>query len=412
METRIVEALRETPAGREAEAILRACVHCGFCTAACPTYRLLGNELDSPRGRIYLIKQLLEGAPAGPATRLHLDRCLTCRSCETACPSGVHYSRLLETGRRLALQHAPRAWPARLARAAARRLLGRPRALASAMALLRPLRPLLPPGLRRRLPARPPRFAPPRHDRRVVMVGGCVQPALAPEIDAAAVRVLDAVGISVVSVPGCCGALHLHLDDEDAARRHARAVIDACLPHLEAGAEAVVMSASGCSVMLKDYAHLLAGDSRYAEAARRVADLARDLSEIVHGEADRLPAVPGATAVAFHAPCTLQHGQRLGDNVETILRRLGHELHPVREAHLCCGSAGAWSLFHPRLSRRLRQRKLKGLTAENPALIATANIGCLMHLRAASPVPVVHWVELAADALATRQPDPSCYPVR
>ena len=403
METRIVEALRETADGREAEAILRACVHCGFCTAACPTYRLLGNELDGPRGRIYLIKQLLEGAPAGPATRLHLDRCLTCRSCETACPSGVDYHRLLAIGRRYLLRQAPHPWPQRLLRAAIRRALGRPSALRRTLALLSPLRPLLPRPWRRRLPEKRHHRWPaarPR-PRRVALVTGCVQPALAPGIDAAAARLLDALDMEAIPVAGCCGALALHLDDEDGARAAARRTIAACEKALDAGAEAVVSSASGCAVMLKDYARLLAGDGAWARRARRVADAARDLSEVIHAERRHLAPAARPRRIAFQAPCTLQHGQRLDGMVEAILEQLGHELVPVAAPHLCCGSAGAWSVLHPRLAADLRRQKLDTLLAAGPEQIVTANVGCLHHLRAASPVPVVHWVELAAAGMTS-----------
>ncbi|MFO1399677.1 MAG: glycolate oxidase subunit GlcF [Steroidobacteraceae bacterium] len=404
METHLAAFLRDTPAGREAEAILRRCVHCGFCTATCPTYQLTGDELDGPRGRIYLIKQLLETGTAGAPTRRHLDRCLQCRSCETTCPSGVEYGRLLDIAQGVLAERAPRQGGARLARTALRAFLSRPRIFGAALAAGRLLRPLLPRGLRARVPeqraagVRPP----PRHPRQVLLLEGCVQPSLLPGINAATVRVLDRIGIGVQAVParagaGCCGALRQHLDDAAGARAAARRNIDAWWPAIEAGAEAIVITASGCGVQVKNYGRLLADDARYAERAARVAALARDVSEVVVAERAALEArlreAPHAR-VAFQAPCTLQHGQRIRGVVESLLAAAGFELVPVPDGHLCCGSAGAYSLLQPELSTALRTARLAALHSGAPQVIASANVGCIAHLQAGSDTPVRHWVEL------------------
>ncbi|MCC7461146.1 MAG: glycolate oxidase subunit GlcF [Gammaproteobacteria bacterium] len=423
METHLAAFVRDTPAGREAEAILRRCVHCGFCTATCPTYLLTGDELDGPRGRIDLIKRLLETGAAGDTTRRHLDRCLYCRACESTCPSGVAYGRLLDIGRATLAGQAPRRGFGRLARAALRLLLPRPRVFALALAAGRRLRPLLPVRLRALVPergrvgVRPE----PRHARRVLLLEGCVQPALRPSITAATTRVLERLGISVVPAvqargAGCCGALRLHLDDAEGARADARRTIDAWWPAIAAGAEAVVITASGCGVQVKDYGRLLADDPRYCAQAMRVAALACDASEVVAGESvalreqlEALAAGPQRTGlaaavarVAWHSPCTLQHGQHIRGTVETLLQAAGFDLVPVADGHLCCGSAGSYSLLEPKLSLALRAARLTALTAGAPQLIASANIGCIAHLQAGSTVPVRHWIELLDDRLGQR----------
>ncbi len=404
VQTRISPPIAATSQGREAEAILRTCVHCGFCTATCPTYQLLGDELDGPRGRIYLIKQVLEGHPPSRKTQLHLDRCLTCRACETTCPSGVRYGRLLEIGRGLVEQTVARPLGERLAR----RLLcwlvphtGRFRLL---LRLGQTLRPLLPHALRAKVPPR--RVAgvwPARtHARRLLVLAGCVQPAAAPDTNAAAARVLDRLGIQLATAPGagCCGALSHHLAAEDEARAQMRRNIDAWWPHLEAGAEGIVMTASGCGAMVKAYGELLADDPAYAAKAARVSALTRDLVEVLEVEDLTRLGTPGAgRRVAFHAPCTLQHGQRLAGRVEGLLTRLGFALTPAKDAHLCCGSAGSYSLLQPALARRLRDDKLASLTAGGPEVIATANIGCQLHLEGGTALPVRHWIELVDEAL-------------
>ena len=403
MQTRLADFIRDTPEGREAEAILRKCVHCGFCTATCPTYQLLGDELDGPRGRIYLIKQALEGAPVTPKTRLHLDRCLTCRACETTCPSGVQYWRLADIGRQVVEARAPRAaWEA-AKRAALSFALPRRALFGAALALGRAVRPLLPGRLRAAVPpSRSPGgdWPAPRHARRMLALAGCVQPSIAPSINHAAARVLDRVGISLLEAPGagCCGAVRFHLNEQEAGRAQMRALIDAWWPLVEAGGvEAIVMTASGCGVTVRDYGHLLAHDPDYRDKAARLSAMTRDLCEVIDPAALPSNAGPGAR-VAFHSPCSLQHGQKLRGRVERLLERCGYALTPVAEAHLCCGSAGTYSVLQPALSGALRTRKLEALERGEPALIATANIGCLAHLQSGTATDVRHWVELVDEA--------------
>jgi glycolate oxidase iron-sulfur subunit len=409
MQTRLADFIRDTPQGREADAILRKCVHCGFCTATCPTYQLLGDELDGPRGRIYLVKQVLEGAVPTERTRLHLDRCLTCRSCETTCPSGVQYARLLDIGRRIVEEKTRRGALDRLRRAALRAVLPRRDRFAPLLALGRALRPLLPAALGAKVPPRRdpgPRPAP-RHARRMLALAGCVQSALAPQINAAAARVLDRVGISLIEPQnaGCCGALRFHLNDQDAGKRDMRALMDVWWPHLEEGhVEGVVVTASGCGAMIREYAHLFEHDAAYAQRAARVTLAARDLAEVVAAEASALDKLlagaPRRGRVAFQSPCTLQHALGIRGTVERLLERAGYELAPVPEAHLCCGSAGAYSLLMPDIANALRRRKLAALESGSPEAIATANIGCLVHLQAGTHLPVRHWIELLDEALA------------
>ncbi|MDI6748615.1 MAG: glycolate oxidase subunit GlcF [Rhodocyclaceae bacterium] len=408
METHLADFIRDTPAGREAEEILRKCVHCGFCTATCPTYQLLGDELDGPRGRIYLIKQLLEGAEVTEKTRLHLDRCLTCRSCETTCPSGVRYARLLDIGRELLEARLPRQGADKLMRIALREGLPRPALFGSAMRLGQLVRPFLPTALKAKVPpiasAGPePVIAP--QSRKMLLLAGCAQPSMYPNINGAAKRVLARLGIHLFEAAGagCCGAVRLHLGDAEGARENARRNIDAWWPHLEAGAEAIVITASGCGVEVKDYGHLLQDDPAYAVKAARVGMLARDVAEVVATEKDALlkllensaPHLPtwGRHKMAFHAPCSLQHGLKLRGVVEPILTAAGFDLTPVADAHLCCGSAGTYSILQPELSQRLRGRKLAALLAGQPAMIASANIGCIAHLAAGTAVPIKHWIE-------------------
>ena len=402
METRLADFIRDTPQGREAEAILRSCVHCGFCTATCPTYQLLGDELDGPRGRIYLIKQVLEGQRATTHTQLHLDRCLTCRSCETTCPSGVQYARLLDIGRNVVDAQVGRTSGESAQRAALRRgLLARP-LFSAAVIAGRLAKGLLPRSLARKLPDAAPAgsWPAPRHARKAIVLRGCVQPALAPNIDNATARVLDRLDLTPIRVDGggCCGALPFHLDEQEQGRELARRNIDAWWPHLERDVEAIVVSASGCGVMVKEYDHLLANDPAYAAKARRVASLVRDPVEIVAAQWKRIaPQVRmdlGPVRIAFHSPCTLQHGMKLAGQVEEILQALGYEMSPVADPHLCCGSAGAYSILQPKLADELKQRKLAALEAGHPKLIATANIGCLIHLASDTRRPVRHWIEL------------------
>ena len=411
MDTKLADFIRDTPAGKEAEAILRSCVHCGFCTATCPTYQLLGDELDGPRGRIYLIKQVLEGKPVTAKTRLHLDRCLTCRSCETTCPSGVKYGRLLDIGRRVVEDKLPRQGGDALMRRMLRATLPRPAVFRPAVKLGQLLRPLLPSGLADKLPPESQGAAKPwpeavGHRRRMLALAGCIQPALGPNINAATARVLDRLGIELFEErkAGCCGAMRFHLSDQDAAKDDMRRNIDAWWPHVEAGVEAIVVTASGCGVQVRDYGHVLADDAVYAEKAARISALCRDPAEVVAAERESLQAqfaaAPGTRGkVAFHSPCTLQHGLRIRGVIEGLLTVAGYDLVPVADGHLCCGSAGTYSLLQPELSRRLRDNKLAALMAGSPLFIATANIGCLTHLQAGSVLPARHWIELVDAAL-------------
>lgn len=403
MQTRLTESLRDTADGREADAILRACVHCGFCNATCPTYLLLGDELDSPRGRIYLIKQMLEGGAVTRQTLTHLDRCLTCRNCETTCPSGVRYGRLLDYGREQAEKQVSRPGFERLRRWLLRKLLASPARFTPLLRAGQFLRPLLPVKLKRRIPPYQRSVARPRavHARRMLILEGCVQPAVAPGINAAAARVLDRLGIALTPVAGavCCGAASHHTSGVEAGRALARSNIDAWWPQLESGAEAIVMTASGCGVHVKDYGQLLRDDPAYADKARRVSGKTKDISEILANEDLSLlkPAVKPGRKIAFQSPCTLQHGQKLGGVVEKILLDLGFVLTPVPDGHLCCGSAGTYSLLQPLLAHRLRKRKLESLLSGRPEVVATANIGCLLHLHGHTRIPVVHWLDLVAD---------------
>jgi len=406
MQTNLAGFIKDTPEGREAEAILRKCVHCGFCTATCPTYQLLGDELDGPRGRIYLIKQVLEGQRATVKTRLHLDRCLTCRACETTCPSGVEYGRLADIGRHVVEQQVPRTGSDRVLRGALREFVPRPGLFGTALGLGRAFKPLLPRVLSAKVsPERAAGVWPaPRHDRRMLVLAGCVQPAMRPSINAATARVLDALGISLIEAAGagCCGAVRFHLQDHDGGRADARRNIDAWWPDIEAGrVEAIVVTASGCGVQVKDYAHLLKEDPAYAAKAARVTALARDPAEVVLAEAESLKALLAANAggrarqrIAFQSPCSLQHGQRIRGVVEGLLQAAGYELMPVADAHLCCGSAGTYSILQPELSGRLKANKLAALAAHGAERIASANIGCIEHLSGGTVVPIQHWIEL------------------
>jgi glycolate oxidase iron-sulfur subunit len=399
MQTELADFIRDTPEGREADAILRKCVHCGFCTATCPTYQLLGDELDGPRGRIYLVKQVLEGVPPTARTQLHLDRCLTCRACETTCPSGVRYARLADIGRGIVEARVPRSPWQKMVRAALAFTLPRRRLFALLLAFGRPFRFLLP-GLVPAPPAPAGEWPAPRHARRMLVLAGCVQPALAPRINAAAARVLDRMGVSLLEAPGagCCGALRYHLNDQAAGLDDMRRAIDAWWPAIERGEiEAIVMTASGCGSTVREYGHYLAHDPAYRDKAARVAALTRDLSEVITPPA--LPARAGLGRVACHSPCSLQHGQQLRGTVEALLARAGFALTPVPEAHLCCGSAGTYSILQPRLAGELRRRKISALQSGQPVGIVTANIGCLVHLQGAAEVPVCHWVELLDEAL-------------
>ncbi|WP_322058617.1 glycolate oxidase subunit GlcF [Paraburkholderia sp. J63] len=407
MQTNLADFIRNTPDGDEADAILRKCVHCGFCTATCPTYQLLGDELDGPRGRIYLMKQMVEGAPVTKSTLTHLDRCLTCRSCETTCPSGVQYGRLVEVGRKHAEQMVPRPLRQRLTRRFLAGFLPQRMLFSPAMRVAQQVRALLPRRLRDKVPVRQRPLAWPtaKHARKMLMLQGCVQPSMMPNINTATARVLDALGIETVVAPqaGCCGAIRLHLGYVDDALHDVRANIDAWWPYVEHGVEAIVMNASGCGATVKEYAHLLRNDPAYADKARRIAELTRDLSEILPAFQDQLVAATrrrGIHAVAYHPPCTLQHGQQLRGGVEKVLAALGLDVRLPVDSHLCCGSAGTYSITQPRLSYTLRNQKVERLKALEPQLIVSANIGCIAHLQSGTTIPVTHWIELVEHMLA------------
>ena len=407
MQTHLAPEFSNTPEGREAEAILRKCVHCGFCTATCPTYQVLGDELDGPRGRIYLIKQVLEGAAPTRKTQLHLDRCLTCRNCETTCPSGVEYGHLSDIGRKILDEKVPRGTGSKSLRWALKEGLTSS-AFSPAMLLGRAMRPMLPQALKDKVPARqdaghwPTRI----HARKVLLLPGCVQPAMAPNINNATARVLDAAGIQslVADGTGCCGAVKFHLNDQDGGKAQMRANIDAWWPWVEGGqVEAIVMNASGCGVTVKEYGHLLQHDAAYAAKAARIGALTRDLSELLPDlvEALRGRVRPAAGLLAFHPPCTLQHGQKLRGGVERHLGELGFTVRvSVNESHLCCGSAGTYSVMHPEIAHELRDRKLGHLAELKPQAIISANMGCITHLQSGTPLPVRHWVELLDEVLA------------
>jgi len=402
MQTELAGFIRDSAEGREAEAILRKCVHCGFCTATCPTYQLLGDDLDGPRGRIYLIKRALEGGPVTGKTRLHLDRCLTCRACETTCPSGVRYGRLVDIGRAVVEERTARPLLDRLRRRALAFALPNTAVFGLFLGLGRLFKPLLPAILKSKIPGKHGSKAWPaaRHKRKMLVLAGCVQPALAPQINAAAARVLDRAGISLVEAPGagCCGAVRFHLNYQDQGRDDMRRLIDAWWPIVGRGdVEAIVITASGCGTTVKEYGDLLAGDPAYREKAEKISSLAKDLSEVI--PPDAVTAMKREGTVAFQSPCSLQHGQRIRGAVEALLVKAGYQLTPVNDAHLCCGSAGTYSILQPGISAELRRRKLEALEAGAPAAIATANIGCLAHLQAGTGTPVRHWIELVDDAL-------------
>ena len=425
MQTNLAPEFRDTPDGREAEAILRKCVHCGFCTATCPTYQLLGDELDGPRGRIYLMKQVLEGAEVTRKTQQHLDRCLTCRNCESTCPSGVDYGHLVEIGRRIVEEKVERPKGEQAVRWLLKEGLTSP-LFGPAMKLGQAVRPLLPAALKAKVPApasgaaaeRAHRWPTREHPRKVLMLLGCVQPAMMPNINSATARVLDAAGIQtlVADGAGCCGAIRSHLNDHDGGLADMRRNIDAWWPLVQGltsqgKVEAIVMNASGCGATVKDYAHALAHDPEYADKAAAISALTKDLSELLP---DLLPALaPKLNAatqgrgkalhprkLAFHPPCTLQHGQKLRGGVEQALGALGFDVQlATAESHLCCGSAGTYSVLQPELATQLRDRKLGQLQPLQPEVIVSANIGCIQHLQAGTTTPVRHWVEVLDEAL-------------
>jgi glycolate oxidase iron-sulfur subunit len=408
MQTNLADFIKGTREGDEADAILRACVHCGFCTATCPTYQLLGDELDGPRGRIYLIKQVLEGVAPTRKTQLHLDRCLTCRNCESTCPSGVRYGRLVDIGRKVVEARVPRPFKDRVKRSMLKEFLPRGALFKPAFKAGQALRPLLPHNLRDKLqPARPAGPWPRReHARKMLVLAGCVQPAMAPDINAATARVLDSLGVQLIEAPkaGCCGAVRFHMNDQDGGLQDMRRNIDAWWPYVESGqVEAIVMTASGCGVTVKEYGHLLAHDTAYAARAQRISGMTKDLSEIMQdfeGEIGARMAGKVKDRIAFHPPCTLQHGQQIRGKVEGVLRAAGVDVVLCADSHLCCGSAGTYSVLHPEIAHELRDRKLANLEATGAKEIVSANIGCIGHLQSGTQTPVTHWIELVDRALA------------
>jgi len=413
MHTQLAHQFANTPEGIEAADILGKCVHCGFCTATCPTYQILGDELDGPRGRIYLIKQMAEGIAPTEKTRMHLDRCLTCRNCESTCPSGVQYGNLIDIGRKWAEDNTPeRPVGQRLTRWALKEGLTKPALFNSAMALGRLVRPLMPDSIKRKIPqvkskgldsstdpyARPTTS----HDRKMLILEGCVQPGMLPNINSATARVLDALKIQLISAPNatCCGALRHHLNDQAGGLENAKQNIDAWWPLVESGVEAIVMTASGCGVMVKDYGHLLADDSTYAAKAKKISHLTQDISEILpqlQNELIQLIGIDQKPGVVYHPPCTLQHAQQIRGKVEGLLSSIGIGVRLCADSHLCCGSAGTYSVTQPELSEQLRKNKLNHLNAaceeSGAQVIVSGNVGCIAHLQQ-EDMPVLHWIEI------------------
>lgn len=417
MQTIVHDRFRGTREAAVAESVLGACVHCGFCNATCPTYLDLGDERDGPRGRIYLIKQLLESGTASKRTQVHLDRCLTCRNCETTCPSGVQYGRLLDAGRGILERDLRRSWRESIMRTLIKLIVPYPSRFGFLLALARTLRFVLPPTLRAKLPKTPAlalaiddssgnSHTAPSQLRTMLVLEGCAQAAATPATNAAARRVFERLGINLVAAPeaGCCGALHYHLGEHEPGKAFMRANIDAWWPFVEAGAEAIVITASGCGTTVKEYGELLADDARYAEKAARITSIARDIAEVIEAEnPESLRLKDEPTRFALHCPCSLQHGQKFGGRLESLLKKLGLEIVESGDNHLCCGSAGSYSLLQPALSQRLRDRKIAALTQDSPQSILTANVGCQLHLASGTDVPVRHWIEAIDIASADTQ---------
>ncbi|MCW9005433.1 MAG: glycolate oxidase subunit GlcF [Gammaproteobacteria bacterium] len=403
MQTQIIKQYLETPKGQEADQILRTCVHCGFCTATCPTYQLLGDELDSPRGRIYLIKQMLEGHQVSEKTQTHLDRCLSCRSCETTCPSGVQYGKLIDIGRELVDQQTSRPLIEKLMRYALRKIIPYPQRYSKLLRLAHVIKPVLARSLKKKIPTVTSASTRPEqtHARRMLILEGCVQSVSTPQTSASTVHVLDRLGIQLITAEkaGCCGAVSHHLSAVNEGHEFMRRNIDAWWPYIQDGVEAIIVTASGCGVMVKDYGYLLKDDPAYADKACKVSELAKDISEIIQHENLEQLVINNQQKIAFHSPCTLQHGQKLNGLVESILSRLGFNLTEVADPHLCCGSAGTYSILQSKLSQQLLNNKLDSLNQGQPDIIATANVGCQMHMSTKSCVPVKHWIELISEGL-------------
>jgi glycolate oxidase iron-sulfur subunit len=408
MQTTLSEKALRLERAEEAESILRSCVHCGFCNATCPTYQILGDELDGPRGRIYLIKQVLEGNDVTAKTQEHLDRCLSCRNCETTCPSGVKYHNLLDIGRAVVDEAVPRSTGQRLLRQGLRGLLSNPMLFKPLLNIGKNLRPVLPQTVQQKLPRRitPAKRRPTRQLARTMLIlEGCVQPSLSPNTNAATARVLDRLGISITPITqaGCCGAVDYHLDAQQAGLNRARRNIDAWWPAIESGAEAIIQTASGCGAFVKEYGHMLKNDPVYAQKAVRISSMSKDLVEVLQEEPLEQLGTRSDLRLAFHCPCTLQHALKLGGAVESVLTRLGFQLTAVPDSHLCCGSAGTYSITQPELSYQLRDNKMNALESGKPDLIATANIGCQTHLDGAGRTEVRHWIEVLEDAIHSQE---------
>ena len=399
MQTNIATEFNSTNAGQRAEEILRSCVHCGFCTATCPTYQLLGDELDSPRGRIYLIKQVLEGNQVTRKTQKHLDRCLTCRSCETTCPSGVEYSHLLEIGRNIVNKKIKRSILTKVQHWLLLTVLPYPKRFSFLMRVGRLFKPLLPKKISHNVPDISGNISWANEDRtrKLIILNGCVQPSLSPQINAATSRVLNKLGIQLINKPlaQCCGAVNQHLDDESTALKFIKKNIDEWFPLLDSGeAEAIVITASGCGAMIKEYEYILRDDEDYSEKAKQISQSCKDISEIIASEDLKKLNLDSNKNISFHSPCTLQHAQKLNGVVENILTNAGFKLNIIKDSHLCCGSAGTYSILQPEISQQLKQNKLQALEQDTPELIVTANIGCLHHLASGTQTAVKHWIEL------------------
>ena len=398
MQTNLDPRFQQTRDGAIVESILRKCVHCGFCNATCPTYQLRGDELDGPRGRIYQMKQFFEGVAPNVDMLQHLDRCLTCRSCETTCPSGVDYSQLLEIGRAAIEQELPRSWRDKMVRKAIVRFINCVWLFSSCLRVAQAFSVLLPSKMKQLIPAR--QHAVTRsngsHQRKVLMLEGCVQPTLAPNTNACAVNLLDRFGIEVIRISAqhCCGSAAMHTSEQDFGLRQAKQLIDIWWPFVDVGVEAIVITASGCGVTIRDFGRLLADDPHYAEKARRISQLSCDLIELVEAEQNLISQSSSSKRIAVHTPCTLQHGLGINQRIERLLTLAGHQICRVKDAHLCCGSAGTYSMLQPEMSGQLRENKIQALTAADPEVIVSANIGCQIHLSRGSPVVVRHWIEL------------------
>ena len=400
MQTSISDQNKNTVEGQEADRILRKCVHCGFCSATCPTYQLIGDELDGPRGRIYLIKNLLEGNETSKETQTHLDRCLTCRACETTCPSGVEYGHLLDIGRQINEKETPRSFKDKTIRYLLGKVISDQKLFSGLLKVGQLFRPVLPQNLAINIPEKKEQndWPSPRHKRKMLILDGCVQPSIMPSTNIATAKVLDTLGISLIreSEAGCCGAVNQHLSQVGDAMKHIKRNIDSWWPGIEGGAEAIVITASGCGTMVKDYGYLLRNDSVYAEKAKRVSAICLDLVEVVAQEDLSLLKLKESVQqkVVYQSPCSLQHGQKLNGHVETLLNKVGCDLSPVKDSHLCCGSAGTYSMLQSEVANQLRENKLKNLTTDQPEVILTANIGCQQFLQQKTDIPVMHWIEL------------------